>query len=141
MEDTGLPLRSGPSSAPPLPEGRARKSVHLEPPPPPRLPPRPPAPRPTATSGGIEERNSLSLTQSRPPAHSGEEQSFRTSDRHDRQSRCSRGSSSSPSRQQWGGHDCGGGSDCGVAATRPLDVAGAAAALDKSGWTRKHYFI
>lgn len=27
------------------------------------------------------------------------------------------------------------------AGARPLDVAGAAAALDKSGWARKHYFI
>ena len=75
------------------------------------------------------------------PARSREEQIPRTSSRHDRQSRCSRGSSSSPSRQRRDGRDCGGGSDCSVAAARPLDVAGAAAALDKSGWARKHYFI
>lgn len=95
---------------------------------------------PTVTSE--EDRgNKVFHSPSRDPARSQEEQISRTSNLHDRQSRCSWGSSSSPSRQQWGRRDCGGGSDCGVAAARPLDVAGAAAALNKSGWARKDYFV
>lgn len=67
------------------------------------------------------------------PARSREEQSSRTSNRHDRQRHCS-GCRSSPARQQRAGSDCGGGSDGSVSWRRPLDVAGVAAALDKSGW-------
>lgn len=128
--------------------GASPKICSLEPPPPtphPHAGARPLAPRlatrPTATSGGNRGNKQPFTHPVATPARSRKEKIPRTSDRHNHQSRCSRGSSSSPSRQRRDGRDCGGGSDCSVAAARPLDVAGAAAALDKSGWARKHYFI
>lgn len=100
-------------------------------------PPRNPRPgtRSFAPPPRLDEWRKRTAFHSPVPSHarSREEQSSRTSDRHDRQSRCS-GFCSSPARQQRAGGDCGGGSDGSVSWSRPLDVAGAAAALDKPGW-------
>lgn len=119
--------------------------------------------RPTPSRGANRKICSLGLPQILFPCHSphrhvwmngGNEQAFTHRSRHPRALGRSRalgpptattvrgsGSCSSPARQQRAGSDCGGGSDGSVSWSRPVDETGVAAALDKSGWARKLYFI